>query len=221
MNKSTIALLIILVIALIGAYKTVNAGEVSVKILTNTYITDNEQYSRSSSNGIQLSYTPQESFYFFLSKDSVRVCPNGCAFTYKMDGVGIGNKIRLTKSISLFSQVGYYKVSNDYGEKNFKFNEALGYYLNDRFGDAVGNGVQKFEAYSVINDNTFGGSIGLEMDHKVTKNFSVTSTLSYRLLKIKETIQGWQSVEKGYWWETGMSRDYSSINFGIGAHYTF
>jgi len=201
------------------------ASSVDVKLLTSSYLTDDDMYQRSESGGIQLSYTPKESTYLFLSTDSVRVCPKGCAYKYQMIGVGIGDKIKLTKTISIFSQIGYYKITNDFIDRTDESGEGLGYYLNDRFRDATAVPRQYFEAYSVHNNNAFGGSVGLEMNHNLGKGFSVISVLSYRLLKIKEEIHGYQSLAEfdanGSNWEVGLKRDYSSINFGVGLLYGF
>jgi len=209
----------------------VMAGSVDVKLLTSSYMTDDDMYQRSESGersesgGIQLSYTPKESGYFFASMDSVKVCPKGCAYKYTMIGAGIGDKIKLTKSISLFSQIGYYKITNDFKDRTSEGGEGLGYYLNDRFRDATATPLNRFEAYSIHNNNAFGGSIGLEMNHSLGKGFSVISVLSYRLLKIKEEIHGYQSLavfdKNGANWEVGLKRDYSSINFGVGLLYSY
>ncbi len=207
---------IILIALLLMSTQVVLARGLDLSITTNTFLTDEDKYSRASSGGVQLSYTPKKSFFMFISKDSIQVCPNGCAFRYTLTGVGIGDSIDVGNGISLFSQIGYFKITNDYGEKNKKFNEALGYYLNDRFDIALGTPVQRFEAYSVINKNAFSGTFGVSLKHNITKNVGIKSILSYRFLKIKETIQGWQNVKNNAYWETGSFRDYSSINIGLG-----
>jgi len=206
---------------------TVNAGEIQAKVFTHNFMTDDEIYQRGVSAGVQLSYMFNDSAYVFISNESVGVRPKVKAYTYTLNGVGFGSKYKLTKHIKLFGQLGYFQVKNDWGDQpNNHRNEGLAYYINDRYDTYLPSRVpHSFDGYSVHNDNTFAGELGLELDYPVTKNFSFVSSFSMRIMKISEEIHAyvdsWDYKNTGVDWEFQANRNYSSLSFALGVNYRF
>ena len=203
---------------------TANAGEIQAKVFTHNFMTDDEIYQRGVSAGIQLSYTPKDSFYIFISQEDIEVRPKVKAFTYTLQGVGIGSKFNVSKNIKVFTQLGYFKVTNDWGDRRREYNEGLYYYLNGRY-DSTADGYYQFQEYSVHNDNTFAGEVGAEFTYPLGYGFSVVSSFSYRIMKITEEIHGyydiWDFDRTGSNWEFQANRNYTSISFALGANYRF
>jgi len=199
---------------------TVNAGEIQAKVFTHNFMTDDEIYQRGVSAGVQLSYMFNDMAYIFISHEAVGVRPKVKAYTYTLNGIGFGSKYKLTKHIKLFGQLGYFQVKNDWGDRRREFSEGLYYYLNGRY-----NGAHAFQEYSVHNDNTFAGELGLELDYPVTNSFSFVSSFSMRIMKITEEVHGyldaWNFDETGANWEFQANRNYSSVSFALGANYKF
>jgi hypothetical protein len=51
----------------------------------------------------------------------------------------------------------------------------------------------------------------------LTKNLTLGLSLSYRVMKINETVTGW--FDTGGGWQVSPTRDYSSTSFGISLNY--
>ncbi len=200
------------------------AGGLDAKLFTHTFMTDDEIYQRGVSAGIQLSYTPKDSFYIFISQEDIEVRPKVKAYTYMLQGFGVGNKFQLTKYIKAFTQIGYFKVTNDWGDRRRGFNEGLYYYLNGRY-DSSSSKYYKFQEYSVHNDDTFAGELGLEFTYSIGSGFNLVSSFSYRMMKITEEVHGyydsWNFDKTGANWEFQANRNYTSMSLGIGVNYAF
>ena len=208
------------------ALQGVSAGTLSTQVFTATRIADDDMFQVGGWHGIQFSYQPDNTLsYSFISYEKLAVYPKGKAFDYTMLGLGVGSKYKLTKNIKLFGQVGYYFVKNSFGKRKSKFNEGIYYYLNDRYIHSGGGNYYSFDEYEVENDNTYGGTIGIEMNYPITKKLSADFVFSYRIMTIKESVRGfrkaWDAACYPCWWEFGVNRNYSSTNFGVNMNYQF
>ncbi len=198
------------------------AGEVSVQLTQFSRIADGDTSQTSNWNGVQVDYKLDNGVYIFGGKEKATIHLMGEAFSYDITSIGFGTKFNISERVRLFGQVGYYFVDNSWGsEIRREKNEALIYYLNDKFSN---NGqIQNFDAFSVDNENTFGGTAGIEIVQPITKNLSAGFVFSHRNMKIKEIVHGyndaWRFHETGENWEYGVSRNYSSFNFGISFNY--
>lgn len=215
----------LMIIALLIITSNLFAGELDLKMITSSFISDDDNYQRGESNGIQLTYVPNKSFYLFTSFETINVYMTDKAFDYSLLGVGFGHKIKLTKHINAFGQLGYYFIKNSWGARKREFNEGLLYYLNSRYANYnAETKYTSFQEFEVRNDNTFGGVVGIEMVYPITKNFNSTMSLSYRHMKIKEKVIGYRDAwanDVNHNWQFGTVRNYSSINFGVGLNYQF
>ena len=94
-------------------------------------------------------------------------------------------------------------------------------YLNNYYNTSPGN----FDEYEVKNENAISGTIGLELNYPISKNWSANLIYSYRMLKIKEDIRGIKDIQDydhtGACWMVGKNRNYSSTNMGLSLVYTF
>jgi hypothetical protein len=230
MKTSTIESIILYGISLILAcvsvsyIPTLSANEIGVKLLTASYLTDDDTLSRGKSVGIELTYSPNGRGYIFLSKQDVRMQPIYPNFHYDITGVGVGHKLKLNKEIRLFGQIGYFNIENSHGPRVRGRNEALGYYINNRFAVGTGQGSQVFDSYGVENEDAIGGSVGIEFDYNISKAFNITTTISYTMMKFNQTIKGFKDEwdkNPNSWWESNTMLDFSSLNFGTGLRYEF
>ena len=67
------------------------------------------------------------------------------------------------------------------------------------------------------------GELGLEMDYSISKNINLVTSMSYRVLKIDQTIKAFGPGYKpgdGYW-ESGTGGDLSGFTFGADINYGF
>lgn len=212
---------------------SVVASELRLDLLQMSRIADDDMYSVNSWEGLQLSYQFDSPLYVFGSIENADVYPIGRSHSLNFLGLGAGIRHNLSKTISVFAQAGYYVVKNDYGHQKGDFNEGAWQYLNQRFrgmqnvdapfADDQGN--YNFAGYEIENDDAFGGTVGIDLLYPVSENFTVGASLSYRSMKVREVISGYFP---GYYlgsntalWEVNMSRNYSTINLGISAGYTF
>ena len=205
-----------------------NAGEWSAHAMQMSRITDEDYFMTGGWEGVQINYQTGNNYTFF-GYEEMSVMPKGRAWEYTLIGLGVGSKYNLTENIRLFGQIGYYHIKNSWGARRRERNEALNYYFNDRWYGSTYEQVTTgqhvvFDEWSVENDNTFAGTIGIEMIRPITKNLNMSFVFSYRQMKIKEKIMGFRDVwdeSKGYWWEIDLRRDYSTTNFGVGVNYQF
>lgn len=214
---------ILILIMLSGA---VNAGELSISLGQKSLNNAEDIYSVNDWNGMQISYQPDNSnFYYFLSQEEAEVSPNYFVWTYSMTGLGIGTRKNISKNIRLFGQIGYYKIKNDFGKKR-GLSEGLYYYLNRRwYGAGNQDEFHYFDEYEVINSDSFGGTIGVEILQPITEKITAGFSISHRLIKVKESITGykdeWNYAKTGGAWRYSPNRDYSSTDFNINLNYKF
>lgn len=200
------------------------AGEFGVKVFSHSFLTDDDTFSRGNSGGLELSYSPNGKGFFFVSKEDITVQLIYKAFKYDITGVGVGHKIKLTDNIRIVSQLGYYFIENSVGKRREGGTEAFTYYLNSKFRDATGAGFYQVDAIGVLNDNAIGASVGIEFDYPITKSINIVSSINYRLLKFDQTVIAYNHVNDKFprnWWEDTGNKDFSSLNFSVGAYYKF
>jgi len=199
------------------------ADEISLSLTQKSRMADDDTYQSGGWEGAQISYK-FDTVYVFASQESTAIHTLGKAFDYSMTGLGVGTKIPLSKRVNLFGQVGFYKVKNSWGSTpRRERNEGLIYYLNDRYSND--GKIQNFDAFSVENENTVAGEIGIELMQPVTDSVNMGFSISYRQMKIKEIVHGyndaWRFAETGENWEYGVSRNHSTVNFGLVSSYVF
>ncbi len=203
--------------------KSIIASEVSVKVTSHSFLSDG--FRRAVGNGVQLSYTPKQNGYVFLSHDKIGIYPLGKAFDLTLQGVGFGAKFKVHKYFSVYGQLGYYFVQNSYGGRSDKLNEGMLQAFNFKFHPFMnGEGIE-FDQYEVFTKNTFGGTVGFNMDYPVTKNFNLNIGLSLRIIKYFQEMRAfkkeWNYEETGQRWEVGGSQNISSFGLTAGGTYRF
>jgi len=225
-NDTTVFLIIgvvLAVLSIIAIYSNdCQAGEVEAIALSSTKFTERYDHGVGTWVGIQVNYMFDDEFYIFGSQENLDVLLlGGKAWGYDIKGVGLGTKYKVNKRFNLFGQVGYYMVENSWGNyQRRENNEAIHYYLNERYAPGE---TQSFHAYSVgTSGYTLGATLGAEYAYPLTENWSTGFVMSYRHLKIKEDISGYNDswgcppettvCDK---WHSVQNEDYSSINVGF------
>lgn len=205
-------IIICLVIPLVA-----QGGEIDFSVIQRNLASSTENHKTSEWEGVQISYGQKR--YGFISYEKANITPLGGVFDYHMLGVGLGNKINLSDDIRLFGQLGYYFINNSWGERRREFNEGMYYYINDRYSHSGKGYFIGFDEYGVKNSNALAGTIGVEMDFPLVDNLKTSISLSYRHMKIKEEwhayLDEWDFDSTGQNWETGATRNYSTINLSI------
>lgn len=205
------------------------AGDMTVATRQMNPMTGGDIYSTGGWAGVQLSYQPADSnVYFFGSTESVSVYPMGKTHSYALDGLGLGIKRKWSDGIKLFAQIGVFKITDDVGVRNRAPSEGAYYYFNHRYALFLPPGVktQGFDAFGVEHDPyVFAVEVGAEFTHQLTDNIDIGLSVSYRGLKIRETLRvyvdAWKYDETGACWEVGQARDFSTINTAINFTYHF
>ena len=222
MNKLIGSIFLAMMLFAIAA--SVFASECGVTAFERSRTADDGTYYVGAWFGTQISCGDKG--YWFISQETADVAPIGHAFDINMTGVGLGNRYHLTDNIKLYGQFGYYLVKNTVGGRNDAPNEALYYWMSNRWPGTFGVTSTPFDAYSVQTDNNFGGEIGLELNYPISKNWSTDMVFSYRILQIHQVIAGYRKI----WdvptcpecrWEEGGTWNYSTINLGLKINYKF
>lgn len=215
--------LIFLIMVLFSIAASVFASEFSVTTFQRTRDADQDKYSVGSWYGVQVSYAPEDKFYFLASQETAEVAPKGHAFDYNMTGVGMGMKFHPIDDVVIFGQISYLFINNTLGKQPYSYNEALEYFLNSEWNATATS--QKFDGYQVENENAFAGTFGVELNHKFTKSLTGSLMFSKRIMSIKEVIRGfndaWDYEHTGVCLELGLKRSYTSTNMGLSLNYTF
>lgn len=221
MNKLLGSIFLVMVLFAIAA--SVFASEFSVSVTERTRDADEDVYSVGAWYGVQFSYAPKDKGYFFISQETAEIAPIGHVFDYHMTGFGVGSKYQVTDGIKLFGQVGYYIVKNTWGYRPHTANESLGYYSAKRYTASATS--QTFHGYGVENENTIAGTVGVEFNHKFTKSLIGNMTFSKRVMRIHEVIRAfrdeWNYEQTGVCIMTGLTRNFTSTELGLGLTYTF
>lgn len=214
MNKLIMVLLLVLAVP-------VYAGELSFNTMQMSRDADDNTYQVGDWQGVQVSYQPDKSdMYFFVSGETMSVYTLAKSHETNLTGLGFGIK-RDLGNIRVFSQLGYYMTRNDYGRKRV-LNEGILYYLNSMYGQYASGKYQPFHEYEVTQKDAFGGAIGIEMNHQITKNLGVGLNVSYRIMKIYESTAAYRDDwADDHYWIFGLSRNYSSTNLGLNVNYEF
>ncbi len=202
----------------------VNAGEVGVKLLQRSYITDSEAYQRGVGTGIQLEYTPKKSFYVFGSTESTRVSPGGEAYKLTSNTIGIGTRFKIGNNWRGFIQGGYSQNKSSWNKRQYGFNEGVWQFMNTYFGHFTDDPIN-FESYEIGVSDSYVMEFGAEYQVELAKNLDLNIGASYQFKRIKEELiafkDSWNYEETGGRWERSLDRDYGSISFSIGLGYRF
>ncbi len=201
---------------------SVAQAEVSVDLISHSRLTDDDAYQTTVWYGVQISYHKDDS-YLFISQEQTRIVPIWGAYDLKMTGLGVGITHELTPYVRLFAQVGYYFVSTNPSGRH-DWNEGLYYYFNSRYGFSMEGTPFNFDSYLIEVDDTIAASIGIEIDKPITGRLSVGFSLGYRSMRISEYLrvdrQVWLDAGVG-WWEQGIDRNFSSLDYAISFNYKF
>jgi len=201
---------------------TANAAEWSAQLISHSRLADDDTYQTGTWYGIQFNYQSDDSF-LFVSQEKVTVIPLWGSHSLTMTGLGVGTTWQVTPRFRIFGQIGYYSVDVDrFGTRDW--NEGLYYYFNGRFGFSMPDlAPLSFDYYTIEIEDTFGGTIGFELEKPITDRLSVGFVMSYRAMRISEYLrvdrQAWLDAGVG-WWENGIDRNYSSLDFGVSLRYT-
>lgn len=215
-------LILIMMFTMATCFKPVNAAEYSLHVSEKFRNVNEDLYSTGTWLGLEFKYQPDNSdIYYFISTEHIAVVAKMRAFNYDMTGFGVGKRYQVAKNIRVFGQAGYYLIDNSWGAKKREFNEGLYYYLNDRWIHSNGGGYLVFDEYGVENKNTFGGTIGIEFSHKLSKNIDFSMIFSKRFMKIREKLAGYRDAWNGGSWEFNSDRDYSTTDYSLGINYVF
>lgn len=226
---SGVAVIVFMLFIFSGSFREAYAGELEAQMLSSTKQTERYDHGAGTWTGVQINYKFNDELYVFGANESFDVLLlGGKAWTYRVKGIGIGTKYRVSKRLRLFGQIGYYDVKNSWGNyQRRENNEAIHYYLNERYNNTKSS--QRLDAYSVnTSDAVLGLTIGSELIYPITQNWHVGFVLSYRHIKIKEDISGYSDA----WgcpsnttvcdkWHSAQNEDYSSINMGLSLGYQF
>ena len=208
---------------------TAQAAEIEVQALQMSRMADDDTYQVGGWRGIQLNYVFDNEAYIFAGHEVAEIIPLWGIGRMNLTGVGGGIKHKLTDKISVFAQVGYYMISQE-NEGRHRMDgthgasEGMEYYFNAKYGFTSPTYVH-FDEYQIEYEDTFGGAFGVQLVQPITKNMDLGFIMSYRAMKIKETLRvmkdEWNYDTTGWCWEQGINRNYSSMNFGISLDYEF
>ena len=195
-----------------------------------TRIANDDSFYAGDWTGLELSYQFDKSpWYVFGGYEETGVYAGGRAWDYTFLGLGVGLRHKVSDHINIFGQMGYYFVENSWGDPRREMNEALHYYMNERWNQSLDGPYDTgtyymFDTYEVKNSDTIGISVGLDITYPISKNLEAGFLLSYRYMNINEYIavyrDAWDEANVG-WWELSRSHDYSSFNTGLTLNYTF
>lgn len=195
-------ILIATIILLSGTYlESVYGGELSIDVIQYSALANDSGGQVGPIKSLQGSYTFENNLYLFASYDTAKITYSLDGFSYKIVGVGGGMKHDLSKYINIFGFIGYYNVSNDWGERvsgdqKCGSNEGLCYDFRDRYNSTS----SRYHGWAVEDSNTIGGGFGVNMAYPVTDCFNVGVSLSYRHLIFDEVIKGEVSkLHKSYY----------------------
>jgi len=195
----------------------VQAGELSVSTGQRSMESGGDDWTIGDWNYIQITYKPEDSnFYYGLSQEEAEVSPiSYFSWTYNVLGLVAGVESKLTDSVSLFGQIGYYKISNDISN-DYPIPEGVHYYFQRKF-----NGWSySWEKATLENSDAFGGTIGIKITQPISDNIKVGLLISRRIMKIREVLRVYFPNDGGIW-AVGTNRDYSSTSFGVNLNYAF
>lgn len=224
-------ILILLALALniaAACFRPIHAGELSVEVFQASRMADDDMYQTGRWYGVQVSYGSED--YIFISQEKFAVIPLWGIGNMTMTGAGVGVKHKLTDRLSIFGQIGYYFVKHenegrhDMDIYNSSATEGMEYYFNTRYSALTSNYIS-FDEYEIDYDDTISGSVGIEYVKTLSEGMNIGFSLSYRSMKIRELLRvmndAWDYDNTGACWEQKITRDYSSINYGIKLNYVF
>jgi len=188
----------------------VNAWEVQLKQMS--HINSDDYYQVANWQGLQVNYDVDD-YYVFGSVERGQIIPLWGIGDLSLFGAGIGTRFKVHPKITFFGQLGYYYADHEDEGRHRGHSEGLTYYMNSKYGFSTDR-FQVFDEYQIEYGNAVGGEVGVIFQHK-----KVGFLLSYRSIKIDETFRvmkdEWNFDLTGVCWEQEITRDFSSINFGI------
>jgi len=220
--NTALLLIVLVLVSAVGA--ECEAGELEAVVLSSTKFTERYDHGTGTWVGLQINYNFDNDLYIFGSQEDIDVLLlGGKAWTYDIKGVGVGTKYRVNKRLRLFSQVGYYMIKDSIGQRHKNEDETFGYYLGNRYSSDA------FVIFDEVglkhSEYTFGIAVGAEFIYPITKNWTTGFVVSYRRMKIKEDISGYNddwvcpygSEHSGGCdkLHSAQNEDYSSINIGL------
>jgi len=225
-NPIAIALIIVLLILIASHCTSSLASELSVRAYQNQRITNTDSLSVGRWLGYQISYQIDNSpIYFFGTKESAEVSHYEPALALSLTGAGVGIKHKATKNISIYGQVGYYSVKNNFGFQ-LGDSEALRYLLNGYYSTPTGDGYKTFDAYQVQTKDTMATTLGIQLKYPMGKHWAINLFTEYRLMKIYYRVDGYEywgdgSLHCDRCWTYVQNQDFSSFNSGVSIGYSW